>query len=242
MGKSIAQFLPLTGQRPNASDRHYRRVHTPFARRTLREMPHVLSYHTDRARAELDLAGGWAQRPHAFRFVILRFEAGRSLEFPPEVRAQIAEDHRNFLRDFRGFVVDEHVVLDRLSGQTALVKYVVEYERADDADAAQAVARLEDALRAVAAHRPERFGLRQLLVNRVTAEAVAEPIDQPGQRTTDRVLPDTTKAAFVELYFDSRDRAEEWFAQPTVHDALFGGRWHLTRASRVSEECGFDRR
>jgi hypothetical protein len=138
-------------------------------------------------------------------------------------------------------------VLDRLSGQTALVKYLVEYERAgdertDDGDAAQAVARLEDGLGAVAAHRPERFGLRQLLVNRVTAEAVAEPIDQPGQRTTDRLLPYTTKVAFVELYFDARDRAEEWFALPAAHDALFGGRWLLARASRVIEECGLDRR
>ena len=142
MGKSIAQFQPLAGQRRHASDRHYRTVHTPFARRTLRAMPHVLSYHTNRAEAELDLARGWSQRPHAFRFVILRFEPGRSLGFPPAVRAQIAEDHRNFLREFRGFPVEETTVLDRLSGQTALVKYLVEYELPEgNADEAVAVSR-----------------------------------------------------------------------------------------------------
>ncbi|HJQ42192.1 MAG TPA: hypothetical protein VJ831_03840 [Jatrophihabitantaceae bacterium] len=79
-------------------------------------------------------------------------------------------------------------------------------------------------------------------MNRVLAEAVAEPIDEPGQRTTDRLLPETDKVAFVELYFDARDRSEEWFARPEVRDALFAGSWALARASRVSEECGLDRR
>ena len=236
--KSIAQFQPLAGQRRSASDRHYRQVHTPFARRTLRAMPHVLSYHTNRARAQLDVAGGWSARPHAFRFVVLRFEAGRSLEFPPEVRAQIAEDHRNFLREFRGFAVDEDVLLDRLRGQTALVKYLVEYEGADG----RAVNALRDAVAVVAAEKPDRYGLRQVLLNRVTAESAAEPIDEPGQRTTDRLLPATDKAAFLELYFDARDRAEEWFAHPDVHAALFDQDWTSARASRVTEECGLDRR
>ena len=241
-GKSIAQFQPLAGLDPASADRHYRRVHTPFARRTLREMPHVLAYHTNRARAELDLAGGWAQRPRAYRFVILRFQAGRALEFPPEIRAEIAEDHRNFLREFRGFAVDEDVVVDRLSGQTALVKYLAEYERAEAGDAAPAVDRLRAGLVDLVAQGREQFGLRQLLVNRVRAEAEAEPIDEPGQRPTDRRLPATTKAAFVEFYFDERDRAEQWFAQPGARAALLGGDWALARVSRVTEKCGLDRR
>ncbi len=94
--KSNFQFMPLAGQSRWASDRHYRRVHTPFARVQLRAMPQVLSYDTNRAVAEWDIAGVWHQRPRAFRFVMLRFEPGRSLEFPPSARARVAEDHRLF--------------------------------------------------------------------------------------------------------------------------------------------------
>lgn len=245
LAKSIAQFQPLAGQRRGVADRHYDRVHTPFARAVLREMPHVISYHTNRAHAEFDISGGWAQRPRAFRFVILRFTPGRSLEFPPGIRARIAEDHRNFLREFRGFAVDEETVLDRLAGQTALVKYLVEYEAPQPLvppEAEAEIARLRAAL-AAAADRPAHYGLRQVLLNRVRSEAISEPIDEPGQRTTDRPLPETTKVAFAELYFDARDRAEEWFGQPAARAAVLGtGDWALARATRVVEECGFDRR
>jgi hypothetical protein len=240
--KSIAQFHPLAGQSREAADRHYLEVHSPFARRTLRDMPHVLSYHINRADAQFDLNGTWAQQPGAFRFIVLRFAEGRSLEFPPDVRARVAEDHRNFLRELRGFGVDEAVIVDRLSGQTSLVKYLVEYERApgEPADPFAALfGQLGEQLRELTG---DVFGLRRIAVNRVRAEAAAEPIDEPGQRPTDRRLPSTTKHGFVELYFDHREWAEEWFGRPDVRTALFDPRWAIARAYRVTEECGFDRR
>ena len=236
MNKSIAQFQPLAGQSREDADRHYSKVHTRFARAQLRAMPHVLSYHTNRAEAEYDLAGGWGQRPRAFRFVILRFAPGRSLEFPPDVRERVAQDHRLFLRELRGFAVDEEVLVDRLDGQTALVKYLFEYERVAEARPSL------DELAATLCELGDTFGLRRIVLNRVRAEAVAESIDEPGQRPTTRPLPDTAKQAFVEIYFDHRDWAEEWFARPAVRVALIGPAWALARGYRVTEECGLDRR
>jgi hypothetical protein len=240
--KSIGQFLPLAGQSWRAADRHYLSVHSPFARRTLRDMPHVLSYHINRADAAFDLNGGWAQRPAAFRFMILRFEPGRSLEFPPDVRVRIAEDHRNFLRELRGFAVAEDVLVDRLNGQTALVKYLAEYERPDGSAAEEFDSRLHTLGERLREQAEGAFGLRQIVLNRVLAEGVAEPIDEPGQRPTDRTLPETTKQGFLELYFDHRDWAEQWFARPAVRTTIADPHWAVARAYRVTEECGLDRR
>jgi ketosteroid isomerase-like protein len=242
--KSISQFLPVSGLTREAADRHYREVHTRFARTELRGMPHVRSYHTNRADAEFDVAGGWSQPPRAFRFVLLRFAPGRSLEFPVGVRARVAEDHRNFLRELRGFAVDEQVLTDRLAGQTALVKYLFEYERPPAIPVGEGEAVLDGltATLAEAAQDTDRaFGPRRVVVNRVRTEAVAEPIDEPGQRPTDRILPETTKHAFVELWFDNRDWAEEWFARPAVRAALLRPWWALASGYRVTEECGLDR-
>lgn len=169
MSKSISQFLPLTGQSREDADRHYRRAHTRFARAQLRTMPHVLTYHTNRAEAEYDIAGGWSQRPRAFRFVILRFAPGRSLDFPPDVRERVAQDHRLFLRELRGFAVEEEVLVDRLSGQTALVKYLFEYERPCGSLPPDFHPVL-DALAVTVREQSDAFGLRQVLLNRVRAE------------------------------------------------------------------------
>ena len=242
VGKSIAHFLPLADLPREAADRHYREVHTRFARAELRGMPHVLSYHTNRADAEFDLAGGWNQRPRAFRFVVLRFVPGHSLGFSQRTRDRLSEDHRIFLRELRSFMVDEQVLVDRLSGQTALVKYLFEYERPADSPASAGES-VFGALtgRLAAAADSEAFGLRRIVTNRVRAEVAAEPIDEPGQRSTDRLLPETAKHAFVELWFDHRDWAEEWFALPQVREALLDPWWVLARGYRTTEECGLDR-
>lgn len=240
-GKSISQFLPLAARTRRDADRHYRTVHTRFARAQLRTMPHVLSYHTNRADAEYDLAGGWEQRPRAFRFVILRFAPGHGLEFPPEVRAQVAEDHRQFLRELRGFAVEEEVILDRLTGQTALVKYLFEFERPTAATQSDGAAALSALIASIEREGADATGLRRVVLDRVETEAVAEPIDEPGQRPTDQTLPETTKQAFLEFWFDHPDWAEEWFARPAVRAALRDPWWDVARGYRVTEECGVDR-
>jgi hypothetical protein len=240
--KTISQFLPLSSVSRRDAVRHYRKVHTRFARRLLREMDQVVSYHIDRADREFDVNGGWRQRPRAFRFVVLRFAPGRAFEFPPEVAERIVADHRVFLRELRSFRVAEEVVLDRLAGQTALQKYVFEYERPSDMSADEGERQFDRVVREAQASAPGAFGVRLVLANRVLSEQASEAVDEPGQRTLSTALRETSKQGFLEFYLDQREWAQEWFAQPQVRDALLGGPWALARGYRVTETCGLDRR
>lgn len=240
--KSISQFWPLAASDPQTVNRYYRAVHARFARRTLRGMDHVMSYHTGLAEAAYDLNARWAAPPETFRYVTLRFRGGHSLAFSPDVRNQVTQDHRRFLRDLRSFDVAEDVRLDRLGGQTALVKYVFEYDRPPEVQDAEAVARMESLLCSVTALAQDAFGIRRVVANHVRSEAVAAALDEPGQAPTGELLPSTTRQAFLEIYFDHRDWAEDWFAIPDVRSALLGGGWSRVHGVRVDEECGLDRR
>jgi hypothetical protein len=102
-----------------------------MAQDLLRPMPTLLSYHTNRAVAQADVNGGWSQRPRAWRFVVLRFAPGETLAFTPEQNEMVAEDHVNCLYRLRSCEVDENVVLDRVDGQLALAKFMIEADRPD---------------------------------------------------------------------------------------------------------------
>lgn len=240
--KTFSTFSPLAAQPVEESDRHYREVHSPFARRFLREMEQVVSYHTARATAELDLAGGWRQRPRAFRYITMRFLPGRSLELPEELHERIVQDHRSCLRDLRSFRVREQVLLDRLSGQTGTSKHVVELERRAGTSPDEGDRYLDKQLEVLAEQAQGAFGLRQVLVDHVLGEAGTEPVDEPGQRPLRRLLPSTTAHAFVEVYADHADWAEEWLARPAVRAVVQDVWWGVARCYRVAEECGLDKR
>jgi hypothetical protein len=242
LAKTISHFQPLAASTRAACDRYYREVHTRFARGFLRRMPNVRSYHVGLAEAGFDVAGGWAAPPWTFRYVVLRFDPGSGLDLAPELRERITEDHRIFLRELRGFSVEEEVLVDRLHGQTALVKYQFEYDRRPGEPAEAGVARLRaqlDRLRPLAV---DAFGLRLLVVDHVRFETNSEPMDEPGQRSTGERLPETSRQAFVELYFDQAEWAEEWFHRDDVRAALLGEGWGRSYGVRIAEECGLDRR
>jgi hypothetical protein len=130
--KSISRFNPVSTLALEECERHYTEVHFPFARQLLRGKPQVVSYHTNRVLRQYDINGGWRQRPTAWRFVILRFEEGRSLEVSEEERRLIADDHLNCLRDLRSCPVAEEDVIDRCRNQTAMAKYLFEFDRSRD--------------------------------------------------------------------------------------------------------------
>jgi len=242
LDKTISIFQPLDASTPHEVDRHYRQVHTRFARNFLREMPQVMSYHISRAEAEFDLNGRWNQRPRAFRFIVMRFQPGRSLEAPDALRRAIVQDHRTFLRELRAFHVLEETVVDRLAGQTALQKYVFEFERPAEVSAEQAAAHIVQALGVLREQAGAAFGLRQVLVNHVLSEGEVAAVDEPDQRPTGQLLPSTTRQAFLECYFDQQEWAEDWFARPEVRAIVTDPFWALARGSRVDEQCGLDRR
>lgn len=240
--KTISTFQPLAASDRAECDRYYQDVHTRFARHFLWEMDHVVSYHIGRADAGYDLNGDWLARPRGFRYVTIRCRPGTALVMGPELRATITEDHRVFLRELRGFAVEEEVLIDRLTAQTTTVKYLFEYDRTESEHAEAAAARLAEQTSRLAALADEAFGLRLLLVDHVVSESISESVDEPGQRSTGELLPSSLRHAFVELYFDQREWADKWFARRDVRSALTGAGWGLVQGARVHEECGLDRR
>ena len=117
--------------------------------------------------------------------------------------------------------VDETVLLDRVDGQLALAKFMIEADRAPGvgADAAW------DAFHglAVRVHRAVggAFGTRRLIVNRVLNEVECEPLDVEGQRPIG-LLEDTTRVGYIEAYFDHTRWGEEVSAgsRPAVGCAI----------------------
>ncbi len=239
--KTMSQFLPVSTRSPESCSEHYVQVHSRWARHMLRSKPQVVSYHIARATAEHDLLGTWAGAPSAFWFNTLRYQAGRSLETTDLERATINHDQRRFLRDLRTFDVAEEVLVDELRGQTALVKYVFEFDRDHDTTPAAADVALTEVCRDLAAAAAECFGLRQLVMNRVRAEFAADLVDEPGQRLATAPLPASTRVGLAELYVDQPEWAEEWLGSSKVL-AILRDRFARTRGSRVEESCGLDRR
>jgi len=208
MGKVIGRFDPTPSRAPEECERHYTQVHVRMAQDLLRPMPSLLSYHTDRAVAQADVNGGWSQRPRAWRFVVLRFTPGATLAFTAEQNEMVAQDHVNCLYRLRSCDVEESVLLDRVDGQLALAKFMLEADRAPgvDADTAWgAFSRLADRVHAAV---DGAFGARRLTVNRVLNEVECEALDVEGQRPIG-LLEDTTRVGYVEAYFDHPRWGEE---------------------------------
>jgi hypothetical protein len=179
-----------------------------MAQDLLRPMPTLLSYHTNRAVAQADVNGGWSQRPRAWRFVVLRFAPGETLAFTPEQNEMVAEDHVNCLYRLRSCEVDENVVLDRVDGQLALAKFMIEADRPTGVDgevAWSAFSRLAERVHGIA---DGAFGARRVILNRVLNEVDCDPLDVEGQRPVG-LLDDSTRVGYIEAYFDHARWGEE---------------------------------
>ena len=219
MGKVIGRFDPTPSRTPEECERHYTEVHVRMAQDLLRPMPSLLSYYTNVAVAQADVNGGWKQRPRAWRFVVLRFTPGETLAFTPEQNEMVARDHVNCLYRLRSCDVEETVLLDRVDGQLALTKFMIEADRAPgvDADTAWDVfSALTDRVRGVM---DGAFGARRLIVNRVLNEVDCEPLDVEGQRPIG-LLEDTTRLGYIEVYFDHTRWGEEALAVIAASGAL----------------------
>jgi hypothetical protein len=240
VSKTISRFEPIAGRSLDDCERHYVEVHVPFAQGELRDMEGLRCYHMNRALRQADIAGGWRQRPLAWRFVILRFEPGSQLSFSPPVAATVAHDHTNFLQGLRPCMVDESIVIDRRVDTLALAKYVVELDRRAEADRDDAMAAVDGLAERIADELGGAFGARLAIVNRVRSEAETASITQPGQRTTGRLLDDSTKCAYVELYFDHERYGDDLVASlvPALDRRIFA----VANVLHVEERCGVDRR
>ena len=219
MGKVIGRFDPTPSRTPEECERHYTRVHVHMAQDLLRPMPSLLSYHTDRAVAQADVNGGWDQRPRAWRFVVLRFAPGETLAFTAEQNEMVARDHVNCLYRLRSCEVQETVLLDRLDGQFALSKFMIEADRDASADPEDAWGAFTALAQRTLATMQEAFGARRLIVNRVVNEVECAPLDVEGQRPIG-LLTQTTRLGYIEAYFDHRRWGESALGGLAAGDAL----------------------
>jgi hypothetical protein len=173
MGKVIGRFDPTPSRSAEECERHYTQVHLRMAQDLLRPMPSLLSYHVNRALVQADVTGGWAQRPRAWRFVVLRFTPGETLVFTPEQNEMVAQDHVNCPYRLRSCDVDETVLLHRVGGQLALAKFLVEADRPPSVDPERAWSAFDELAGRVRAAMDGAFGARALIVNRVLTRSSA---------------------------------------------------------------------
>ena len=242
MSKSISSFQPVAKHSRAKSERHYVQVHVPFARQLLLARPQVISYHTNRARHEYDLSGNWRKEPAAWRFVVLRFEEGTGLDFTEDERQVVSDDHKNCLKGMRGFSVTESVLHHSLTGQTSLAKYLFEFDRHPTTAAEEARERAHNLAHSFVDATSETFGLRRVALNLVRREAATEPMEEEGQRITDRVLPETDKVAYLEVYFDHEEWGDPIFARDDIRLLLQDPFFAKVSGYKVDERCGLDRR
>jgi hypothetical protein len=241
MGKVIGRFDPTPSRTPEECERHYTRVHVRMAQDLLRPMPSLPGYHTKRALAQADVGGHWEQLPRAWRFVVLRFAPGETLAFTPEQNEQVACDHVNCLYQLRSCEVEEAVLLDRMDGQLALAKFMIEADRAPGVDPDQAWQVFADLAERVRTVMDGAFGARRLLLNRVLSEVACEPLDVEGQRPVG-LLDETTRLGYIEVYFDHRRWGEEALGSLAEAGALWQPALLDANLLHVEELAALDQR
>jgi hypothetical protein len=243
--KRITRFNPA-GDRA-AAERHYTDAHHPFMRRMFREHGDlVVRYVANRALAQYDLAGGFCERPGAWRFVITEVDdaAGASGFLPTRFQPLIWDDHRKVLQDIDAWEVEEELLVDRRTGQTGLVKYLLLHRAGDTAEERVARARhyadehvpfMRDGL-------ARAYGARAYVSNRVLREAATTDATGPGAAYAGGYRPSPQLLAIEELWFDNAAWAEEFFGDAAVLARLRDGELGRVEAYRVAETIGVDKR
>lgn len=240
MTKLIGRFEPTPSRTPEECERHYTSVHIRMAQNMLAGMDGFGSYHVNRAVAQADVAGGFAQRPRAWRFVILRLVPGTELSFTPQQLETIFQDHVNCLYRLRQFEVHERVAFDaRHPGSLGMAKFLIEVACGPDLGGAERTAafvRLAD--RVTEAMRTSS-GARLAIANTVLNESISAPVDVEGQRIVG-VTEDTRQAGYLECYFDHARWGREALA-PLVLDGRLSDDELSVAVLEVEEQLALDR-
>ncbi|TYL54969.1 hypothetical protein FXB39_05030 [Nocardioides sp. BGMRC 2183] len=214
--KRILQFQASKLAPKEQSERHYLEVHSAWARRELRATDGMLAYHTNLMLGQWDVLGGFGQAPDLWRLATMRTRHDAKVGFPPELLPVLSADHQNFLRELRGFEVEESVCFDRRAGQMTSDKYVLIFDRPVSVDRADAEAAVVEVGHRLSGLLAGAYGARLMVNNRVLSEFEYDDMREPGQRITSRRKPGSERMAYVEIYFDHQEWGEEFFASDDV--------------------------
>lgn len=247
MRHRIFQIDPSSRVSREEADRHYEKIHSPFARRlVLAESPWVTRYAWNRVQASRDVEGGFRLRPSAWRFVFMDLADEAQREgvaiLPARGGQQLLQDHTRFLANMRPYDVDRSIRFDRRASPSASAKFLVTY----DATTAHRSSEIRSEHGSVLAPSlaellADAVGARLYVTNSVSAESETEPIDEPGQQYTGRHLPEPTRAGIDELYFDNHLAGIEFFGRSAVRALLGSATLGQVRAHRVQEWVAVDR-
>jgi hypothetical protein len=252
MPKVFNRFEPSALRPLEECERYYREVATPLAQDLLSKHPNTVSYTQLRVLREYDLAGGWKQPLTAWRFVIMcsrddgladgRHGRASAVATGDDTRQALAQSNMFCLRELKRTPVEERVLLDRLTGQTALDHYLFEYDRPHELpadDARQRLERLADRFTELA---HDAFGVRRIVLNTVLWQSRTLPVNEPGQRLTDEILDETFKAGYLQVYFDDVEWGDQFFRRADVRSVVRDPAYSVANGYHVDERCGFDKR
>ena len=213
--KKISRLAPA-GDR-DESERHYMVVHHTFARDQFRRVAtDVIGYHANRAVGQFDLNGRFRERPDAWRFVVTRWESrdSHTVGFMNEtLRNLFYADRPNCIGSVAACDVEEEVMVDRMTGQTSLVKYLFRYapqqfgdrETFDSYYRSKHLPALLEALATTA-------GVRLFVTNRVLREAELADREDGTMEYTGAYLDRPSTYVYEEYYFDHDGLGDDFFS------------------------------
>ena len=248
--KKISRLQPVDPARRDESERHYAQVHHTFARDQFRRVAtDVTGYHGNRALGQFDLNGTFTERPDEWRFVITRWnavgpEASHTVGFMSEtLRNLFYADRAKCIGSVAACEVTETVLLDRLSGQTSLAKYLFRYGPEQFGDFDDFTSYYDGEHLPLLQRSIDRaYGLRLCLTNRVVQEAELKTRADGSMEYTGNYLERPSTYQFEEYYFDHDGLAHEFFTSAEMLCLLRDSRFGRVPGYQVEEKCGVDRR
>ena len=245
MQKLITRFMPPSTHPVEESEAQYVGVHVPTARDLFLMQPEEITYYTLKVVRQYDYGGRWNHRLTAWRFVVRYLEPDKALPRGsaanlPARQLLAKRDQPHSIGGVRRFDVEEEIVLDQRSGQTAQVKYLFEYERGPQVSPEVAGQVIRSLTRELVERAQGAIGFRLLLIDWIKSEI--EIHWQPsGQYETGAWLPSTC-VAMLEFVFDSDYWGELFFSQDGMNLLMLDSRFAESAGYLVYERCELDKR
>jgi hypothetical protein len=117
-----------------------------------------------------------------------------------------------------------------------------EFLRPEDASEEDLKRRFDSTVNALLGQAKDAFGLRLVVRNDVLNELRYTDANEPSQVQPGWPLPQPTRLAYLEFYFDHQQWGDEFFARPAVLDLVTDPAFGPPHGYHIEEKCGFDKR